>query len=231
MAKFRNFLRKQISPFLQKAWKWYNSRSHSYHFRDLTIIIPPTVFHPALFFSTQYFIRFLDKQAIEDKTVWEIGAGSGLISLLCAQRGAQVTASDISFEAVNGLIANVQRNNISNITIVASDLFEKIKPKEFDIILINPPYYPKNPQNTAEKAFYCGEDFDYFHRLFEGLSSYMNHSSKVWMVLSEDCELTEIQSIAERKSFTWQLLEKESIWGEENYIFEMGLERSFREPQ
>lgn len=212
---------KLLGPLLQKAWKYYSSKPRTYHFRDLTLEIPAGVFHPALFLSTKVLIRFLDKQIIEGKKIWELGAGSGLIAMLCAKRGAIVTATDINAQALIGITENCKKNQLLSLQIIHSDLFQSIEKQTFDIIMVNPPYYPKKPQNDAEQAFYCGENFEYFHRFFEGIGNYTAKDSKVYMILSDDCAIEEIKQIASQSHYQLQLVWQEKVWGEVNFIFEI----------
>lgn len=149
-----------------------------------------------MFLSTHLFIEFLEQFDLRGKRVLELGAGSGLIAFVAAQKGAIVTATDVNPQAIKGLEENAERNQLT-LNVVNSDLFEQVSPMNFDLILINPPYYAKNPQNDLEKAFYCGEDFSYFKRLFEQLNACpRDQFPSCYMILSEDCDFDQITKIA-----------------------------------
>ena len=100
-------------------------------------------------------------------------------------------------------------------------MFDKIETKEFNCIIINPPYYPKNPNNEEEFAWFCGNDFHYFRKLFDQMGNYVNSDSKIIMVLSEDCEVEIIKRIGEQSLFIFTKCYEQKIWGEMNYIFEI----------
>ena len=91
----------------------------------------------------------------------------------------------------------------------------------FFIIAINPPYYPKTPRNEFEQAWYCGENFEYFEKLFLQLPKYHDVKSEVLMVLSEECDLSRIKNIAATNNYDLILKEKKRIYWEMNYIFEI----------
>ena len=74
--------------------------------------------------------------------VLEVGCGTGIISLHCAKAGAIVAASDISADAARCTKANAARNHL-DIDVKVGDLLEGIE-GEFDIIVFNPPYLPKD---------------------------------------------------------------------------------------
>ncbi len=72
--------------------------------------------------------------------VLDIGTGSGAIAItLKKETSAEVTATDISFEAL--AIAQKNADNLNaNIRFAQSDLFENLKGEMFDVIVSNPPY-------------------------------------------------------------------------------------------
>lgn len=139
----------------------------------------------------------METLSIQNKTVLELGCGSGLLSCVAAKQNAQVTTSDISRLAITTLTKNATENNLQ-MEIVLSDLFDNIQYKHFDYIFINPPYYSKNPNTEAEKAWYCGVEFEYFEKLFLQISTYMNSNTNVFIILSDDCDKKQIHSIAKK---------------------------------
>ena len=80
------------------------------------------------------------------KTILEIGAGTGIISLYCANQGAEVVCSDINPYAIKLIKKNIQENKnqlLGSIQVRKGDLFNIIKSNEqFNIIIFNPPYLP-----------------------------------------------------------------------------------------
>ncbi|MBC8048304.1 MAG: methyltransferase [Fimbriimonadaceae bacterium] len=195
-------------------------RTSYYKWEDITLRIPAGVFHPKYFFSTKYLLQHVLQLPLENKKVFELGAGNGLLSIACAKRNAIVTSSDISKRVIDALQENAQTNQVK-ISTVESDLFDVIPKQHFDIIAINPPYYPKDAKNELEKAWYCGENFEYFEKLFFQLGEYVNATSKILMVLSEDCNLERIFSIAARNHFNFTQIHTRKFYWERNYIFEI----------
>lgn len=171
-------------PFLQK----YLSVRRTYAYKGIRVEVPPGVFHPGFFFSTKLLLRHLGRQPLRGRTFLELGAGSGLISVFAAQRGAIVTSTDINPLAVKCLKKNRALNSAS-MDVLESDLFTSIPCQLFDIIAVNPPYYRKQPATDAEKAWYCGENGEYFTGFFSGLGKYVHDGSEIWMVLCDGCPL------------------------------------------
>ncbi len=140
-----------------------------------------------------------------------------MISMFCSRQGANVVASDISPVALQGIRQNTKANNIS-LAVIESDLFDCINPSDFDLIVINPPYFPNAVRTTKDLAWFCGVNFEYFEKLFSQLRDKPD-STEVLMILSEDCDLVQIASIATKSQF--RLIEVHAVktMGERNFIF------------
>ena len=198
----------------------YLAKKRNYRYKDIVLEIPPEVFHPGFFFSTQLLLQYIGSLKLHEKKILELGAGSGLISIFAAKKGANVTASDINPVAVEFLKKNSGNNRVG-LEIIQSDLFGDISPQQFDIIAINPPFYKKNPETINDFAWYCGENGEYFQKLFNGLRGYIHNNSNVLMVLSEDCDINMIERFAVIKGFSLQkIITKKAIW-EYLYIYKV----------
>jgi len=200
--------------------KIYTAKERKYSYKGINIIVKPGVFHPGLFFSTKILLNFIEGLELKDQSFLELGAGSGIISIYAAQKGAQVTTTDISKIAVDNIINNVKKNDVE-VEIIHSNLFENIRFKKFDYIIINPPYYSKTPISEKDYAWYCGNDFEFFRSLFNTVSNYIIESSKIFMILSEDCDIITIKNIAKKDGYILNDILSVKKWGERNTIFSL----------
>jgi len=216
--RLRNWLQAPASRILVPLAKWYLRKTRRSHFQNVDVLVPAGVFHPGLYLSTRFMLRHLGHFALAGKRLWEIGAGSGMVAIWCAKRGAKVTASDISGAAIEAIGANAERNGVA-LQVIHADLFEGMPAMTFDYIVINPPYYPGEPKTEAENAFYCGAEYQYFHRLFDGLAAVCHADTTVRMVLSEDCNLKRIQQIAAQSAWQMQEVDRMRKLGEWNFIY------------
>lgn len=99
------------------------------------------------------------KKVLGSATILDLCTGSGALAIALKKMcGANVTASDISEQALSLARENAQLND-ANIEFIHSDLFENIDGK-FDVIVTNPPYVP-----TAEIEGLQREVKDYEPRL------------------------------------------------------------------
>ncbi len=203
-----------LQPYVRKRMQ----RSTFYTWKDIRIFIPAGTFHPGYFFSTRYLLSFILKQRIAGTSLLELGAGNGLISIACAKAGAHVTATDINAKVLDALIDNALINHV-HVEVLYSDLFTHIPQRTFDHIVINPPFYPKEARNDLERAWYCGADHAYFRALFAQLPQGMHAETAVWMILSEDCDRAQIETLAHEQGLRMHIADKKrSLW-EWNYIY------------
>lgn len=223
----RNRIKSVVGKVAKPLAKIYFSKPRSYSFKDLKGKVLPEVFHPQFTISTKFLMQFLETQDLQEQSFLELGCGTGFISVLAAQQGANVLSTDINPEALKNTILNAKLNKVELKT-VKSDLFESISIQQFDYIIINPPYYPKEPTSVAEQAWFCGADFEYFQQLFTQLGSYMTEKSKVYMILSEDCDLKTIESIANKNQLYFNVLKEQKKMGEWTTIYQIIREIPFQ---
>jgi len=209
-------IKKIIFPIAKLAFDIYYSKQRNYTYEGIKVEVSSEVFPPHFTISTKILLDYIKPINLKNKTFLELGCGSGIISLYAASKDAKVTASDINQVAIYNL-KKASINNKIKLNIFYSDLFENFSNQQFDYIIINPPYYPKAPQNDKERAWFCGENFEYFETLFEQLPQYL--APNTWMILSEDCNIEHIKQLAAKNELVFELILKKSVVKEQNYIF------------
>jgi len=214
----RNAIRYVVGSTWQPLLVKYLSKTRKYRYEDIDLQIPASVFHPAFFFSTQLLLNQIKKLSLSNKKMLEPGAGSGLISIYAAKQGAEVTATDINPAAVQCLRHNSAQNDV-RLTIIESDLFDDIPPQIFDLIAINPPYYKKDPESSADFAWNCGAHGEYFQKLFSQLENYIHDSTKILMVLCDGCDIEMVKSMAGENGFSMAVTFSKQNVLETNFIY------------
>lgn len=213
-------IRRHLQTLFWKLYRWYFSKPRWYKYDGLFIRVLPTVFHPGWFISTHVLLQFLLQDDLKNKRVLELGAGSGLIGLAAAKAGALVTLSDINPHAIEAMKQSSEKNNIPLI-LLESDLFHKIPVQGFDYIVINPPYFPREPKDLWESAFFCGSDFQYFKSLFAQIHPILEINTKTYLILNEYCAIKQIKEIAGINQLELELVSEKRKSGEWHYIFEL----------
>jgi release factor glutamine methyltransferase len=221
-------MRNAVKYIVERTWQpllvKYLSKTRSYCYQDIQLEIPSTVFHPGFFFSSKLLLRQVKKLQLKEKNILELGAGSGLISIFAATRGAYVTATDINPDAIECIRKSSQANNVS-LTTIESDLFKKLPVQMFDIIAINPPYYKKQPATYADYAWCCGEKGEYFQKLFAELKNYMHPATITLMILCDGCDINMVNAMAEQNDLIMKCIFTRQNFLEKNFIYQIRSER------
>ncbi|MCK5303707.1 MAG: HemK2/MTQ2 family protein methyltransferase [Candidatus Heimdallarchaeaceae archaeon] len=108
--------------------------------------IPEEVYFPAE--DTFFLIRNL-KLNNNTKSVYEIGGGSGIISIFLAKNfeKTRFLVSDISLTAAKMIQSNCKLNRVnSQIDVVCMDKLNAIRCLSPDVIIWNPPYLPEDSE-------------------------------------------------------------------------------------
>jgi release factor glutamine methyltransferase len=215
----RKILKRIVSPILVPFVRWYLRKERRFVYNGITTYVFPGVFHPGFFHSTKFILSYLADKDLAGKSFLELGCGSGLVSIVAAKAGAAVTSSDLSLRALENTKHNANINNIF-LKIVYSDLFDGIDKTPFDWIVINPPYYARNPESEPDLAWYCGENFEYFQKLFASLYDHMHSDSQVIMVLTKGADVKTIEEKAKKHSFVLELLKENPVFFDErDFLF------------
>lgn len=221
--KKRSLGKRIISKVLVPVTKTYLQKPRSAKLLGMILDVPPGVFHPTLYFSTRSMCRFLGTIDLKDKKLIEIGCGSGAVSIYAAKKEALVFCCDINPLAVSTTQLNALKNDV-HITAFTSDLFEGTNEAGFDLIINNPPFYPKDPTNLEDNAWYAGKDHDYFKRFFFQSKKKLKIGGVIYMVLSSDCDLPTIKSIAQGFSFITKVEAIQQHFIEKTFILRFSIQ-------
>ena len=106
---------------------------------DYTVleINPGMAFGTGLHETTNLCIEQLQQLQLDNKSVLDIGCGSGILSVASSKLGAKdVFATDIDPLAVEATLDNAELNKISNIKAVEGSLLDKVD-KKYDVVIAN----------------------------------------------------------------------------------------------
>ena len=106
--------------------------------KEYDIIIKPEMsFGTGHHATTQLMIEYLLEQNLEDKSICDIGCGTGILSIISEKRGAKlVDAIDININCYNNTLENIKRNNCCKIKTTHSSA-EILIGNLYDMILSN----------------------------------------------------------------------------------------------
>lgn len=154
------------------------------------------------------------------KNVVDIGTGSGCIAITLAKYSdAQITAYDVSSDALNIAKENAKLNQV-NVEFVKHDIFEEIDlKKSFDLIVSNPPYVLVSEKKLMNRnvldyephlALFVSDDdaLLYYQRIIEFSKAHLTNEGLLFFEINEQKGL-EIKKLLEKNEFTDILIKKD----------------------
>lgn len=126
--------------------------------QGIPLVVLPEVFNPAVFRSTDVFVRALRARVgpagPAGGCALDMGTGTGVLAVAAAQLGYTVVAVDINPEAVRCARINALLNHAEQaIDVREGDLFEPVAGGQFDLVLFNPPFFAGEPTSDLDKAW------------------------------------------------------------------------------
>jgi len=162
-------------------------------------------------------------RGMEYKDVIEIGPGTGLLALICAQRARHVVAVDISKEAAVCTNNNAKRNNVENIEVIRGDLFFPISESHsFDLVIFNPPYLPEDDgDKAASSAWSGGKDGRLvIDRFLEQTKNYLKSGGRMLTIGSSHSAYEKTIEVLEASGFKTKILARKKFFFEEIVLIE-----------
>jgi methylase of polypeptide subunit release factors len=128
----------------------------------------------------------LPKALIKSSTAFDIGVGTGVLSVVLAIREIQnIIATDQDDRAIACAKENIDRLNLSNqIKIQKTNLFPEGKAA---LIVCNPPWLPARPSSSLEHAVYDPNSL-MLKGFLGGLREHLLPEGEGWLILSDLAE-------------------------------------------
>ncbi len=147
----------------------------------------------------------------EAESVLEVGTGTGLISLMIAQRNpsAKISAIDINEEAVSLAKENFRNSSFADrLKVELLDFKNFEAQRKYDLVVCNPPFFEKN---NSEKDSLARQQRELnFRNLIEKSSEIITENGVVSVIIPAESAI-EIERLA--KGFHLYLTKKINIYG------------------
>lgn len=145
--------------------------------------------------------------------ILDLCCGSGCIGIAAAllNESAAVVLSDVSAEAIEVAQQNIRRHELeSRVAAVKGDLFEKVTPESFDVILCNPPYVDIDDLTTMPEEYHqepilaleAGDDgLDLARKVLQRSANYLTDNGA--LILEVGNSWRHLEKAYPNVSFTW----------------------------
>ena len=144
--------------------------------------------------------------------VLDIGTGSGIQALTAMKKTKDVLAVDIDESSVIYAISK-------GINAIQSNLFQNVNGR-FDLIILNPPYLPKDINENKEVARLVSggkEGKELIEEFFSKVRAYLNKDGKVLVVFSSLSG--DVLGCIKRNNFNYKKLDEQSFFFEKLFIY------------
>ncbi len=187
--------------------------THQKEFMKLNFFVDKNVLIPRQ--DTEILVEEVIKiaQKTNAKKILDLCTGSGAIAVSLAKYlpQSEITAIDISNDALKIAKKNAVSNNVENqITFISSDLFTNLNEEKFDIIVSNPPYIKTNVienldiqvKNEPHIALDGGKDGLYFYKKIINESyQYLKYKGFLCLEIGFDQKIDVIELIENTNNF------------------------------
>jgi len=180
---------------------------------DERVLIPRS---PVAELIEQRFEPWIEEENVE--RILDLCTGSGCIAIACAYAfaNAMVDAVDLSSDALEVAEINIEKHQVTEIvTTYQSDLFNKLPPMKYDVIISNPPYValqewqglPPEFHAEPDMAFKGGESgLDLVLRILTHAKDYLSEQGILIVEVGSSAET--LQNLFPEVPFYWLNFER-----------------------
>lgn len=183
----------QNDPNLKSKIKEIN---YDYRGEKLKLLTDSGVFSKErIDFGTNLLLNNI-KPELDSLSVLDVGCGYGIIGLAIAKKykNSKVHLVDVNLRAIELAEENGKLNNLSNINIYESNIYENVKEK-FDVIITNPPI------RAGKKIV---------HEIVLGSYDYLNDGGEIYVVIKKTQGAPSLIKEMEKLFFSVVIVEKRS---------------------
>ncbi|MBR4676487.1 MAG: peptide chain release factor N(5)-glutamine methyltransferase [Bacteroidales bacterium] len=158
-------------------------------FTDSSVLIPRP--------ETEELALMVSKES--GVSCFEVGFGSGCISLYCALKNPdkKFFGCDISESALKVCKKNIEKYGVKNLDVFSADIFKFETSQKFDVIVSNPPYVTEGEKILMQKnvldyepftALFVPDDdaLKFYKRISEFAASHLTKGGKLFFEINEN---------------------------------------------
>jgi methylase of polypeptide subunit release factors len=105
---------------------------------------------------------------------------------------------------------------------VCGDLLSPVAPEgRFDVILSNPPFFPGEPRDLADRAWHAGADYRDLAPLFAQARERLAPDGRMYVILSSDADLGALGALIDRAGLRARIVLERKVLFESMLVYEL----------
>ena len=217
LSKSKLIIAEDMDLSVEKTNQLYNCLDRLKKHEPIQYVLGKTIFCKLNFFvnksvliprpETEELVNIILKSQLGDKTILDIGSGSGCIAISLAKHSpkANVTALDVSKDAIELSQRNAKENDVK-LEFINADILNYKSDKKYDIIVSNPPYVFESQRKHMSKnvldyepelALFVKNDdpLKFYKAILDFSKNSLNKDGKIYFEINEKCK-NEIKDLA-----------------------------------
>jgi len=180
-------------------------KPYEIEYGGIILDVLPNVYAPEFFDDSLWFAKQL-QEIVGDKSLLEIGTGTGIIAVFCAKNGAKVVATDINQDAVKNAPLNAERHKL-DISVKEGDVYDALSPDEkFDFIFWAHPCNAWDVETNMLLASGIDPLYQSLRKYIAGARDHSTPGGKLLLGTGDSADLKLIDAIAKDNGYSLKLL-------------------------
>ena len=223
LSKSKLIIDEDMDLSIDKTTKLYNCLDRLKKHEPIQYVLGKTDFCKLKFFvdksvliprpETEELVNIILKNELDNKTILDIGSGSGCIAISLAKHSpkVKVTALDVSKDAIELSRRNAKKNDVS-LEFIVADIFRYKSDKKYDIIVSNPPYVLESQRKHISKnvldyepklALFVKNDdpLKFYKAILDFAKNTLNKNGKIYFEINENYK-DEIMKLVNNYSYS-----------------------------
>lgn len=171
-------------------------------------------------------IEYIKKQNLTNKSLIDLGTGSGCISIVLKKEleDLNVSSMDISKKALKVAKKNAKLNK-ANITFINNDIFKFSPINKYDILISNPPYITETDEVSEsikyepKNAIYAPDlGLKYYKHILSTCKNYLNKKHLIALEIG-DKQGKELKALAKKHFPNSTISLEKDLAGKDRFLF------------
>ncbi|MBY0110780.1 class I SAM-dependent methyltransferase [Patescibacteria group bacterium] len=181
-------------------------KPYEIEYGGIPLTVFPNVYAPEFFDDSLWYANAL-QEIVGNKSLLEVGTGTGVIAVFCAMNGAQVVATDINPDAVKNAQTNAERHKL-DVSVREGDVYNALKAGEkFDFIFWAHPFNNWDvPADDMLLRSGLDQGYESLRAYVAGAHDHLTSEGKLLLGTGDSADLPTIAEIAKDNGYALKLV-------------------------